>query len=124
MKNRVVVPEGMLKAVGEESNWRDMGNVEILLQSALRWLTENPIVPDENQVSEVSRSWCARESRVFIGYSDFSAEWQRRMFLATEEENNDSVDEVSFIEFCSNYPYVAHKSLAKAFRLGQKSVKK
>lgn len=96
MEKKIVVPPGMLDAVSDEmcQRWRyrkedwpsvkktDAANLSFSLETALRWLAENPIVPTEKQFAKL--------------YDDLSGvndgkltqrgviEWQRRMFLAPE----------------------------------------
>ena len=85
---RVIVPEGMVKAA--IFAWRlhpirgypPEDAVCKAVEAALRWLSENPIVPTMEQATEMSDSGhpCVLDG---VWYA---TEWQRRMFLAPEPE--------------------------------------
>ena len=75
---RYIVPEGMLKAAHDEAV-RSAGQIGKCLEAGLRWLSENPIVPTEQQLSDI-----AADAHVCM--DEVIAEWQRRMFLAPEPE--------------------------------------
>ena len=89
MSERMIkVPEGMMEAarlVTQNDEWI----TKTILQAALLWLSENPIVPTEQQWDEC----CAAVSRRYtesVGpshsfrHAEITAEFQRRMFLASE----------------------------------------
>ena len=57
-----------------------------ILEAALRWLAENPIVPTVEQCNEIARMWFAKHD-FNATPRDFIAEWQRRMFAAPEPED-------------------------------------
>ena len=97
MEKKIVIPDGMLDAFED-------AHVEYLLkhksdplvpmkacifalEAALRWLSENPIVPTMEQATEMSDSGhpCVLDG---VWYA---TEWQRRMFLALEPEAPESV---------------------------------
>ena len=86
-ERRVVVPDGMLKAA-VPCYLPDRQLVHSILEAALLWLSENPIVPTSEQLHSIIGKlpmamcdivWTERD-RALI------AEWQRRMFLAPEPE--------------------------------------
>ena len=87
--NKYVVPDGMFKSAtdswGLESDAMRKCT-KIILEAALRWQSENPIVPTDRQWYE-----CVNESQK-LGYpsnelyAHAAAEWQRRMYLAPEPE--------------------------------------
>ena len=142
---KILVPEGMLKASVEAVRDRSEfgfhfidnkdearivaqtgdrtvlnvtrhGTEQDTLEAALLWLSENPIVPTNEQTQGVCDS-------IFVGPEnlldprDAMVEWQRRMFLAPEpevpEEIKDLVD--SF-----NLP-IYKEGLKESFRRGLKS---
>lgn len=85
-----VVPEGMLKAVHDASRNFEQRLPEgfyfaPLLKAALRGLSENPIVPTDEQIDSMSRGlhW-GWDSEWRTHVRDWCVEWQRRMFLAPE----------------------------------------
>lgn len=92
-KIEVQIPDGMMKAVKSKFPDREMSDVHIVtvkgvLEAALRWLSENPILPTAEQlystigklpVAMCDIVWTERD-RAMI------AEWQRIMFLALEPE--------------------------------------
>ena len=97
-EKRISVPEGMLKAAvsaawkhigfsSPHASSRVAGEIEesflVSLEAALRWLSENPIVPNELQFSRLYD-----ESDLKDGRLTYHAviEWQLRMFDAPEPE--------------------------------------
>ena len=96
-EKKIVVPEGMIRAVedrcgdlckygGKSQSVRFVSQTAV--EAALRWLSENPILPTAEQlystigklpVAMCDIVWTERD-RALI------AEWQRRMFLAPEPE--------------------------------------
>jgi hypothetical protein len=85
----VIVPEGMLKAV-EDIFMRSWFSPKRVLEAALRWLAENPIVPTEEQVDAMARhhekDGGSLSDTGVLFERDAIAEWQRRMFLAPDQE--------------------------------------
>lgn len=90
MSEKIVVPEGMRKSATRawlESEYEKPDVIRISLEAALRWLSENPIVPTDTQAYDL---W---QSQILSGktHSDnelaklCAVEWQRRMFLAAPE---------------------------------------
>jgi hypothetical protein len=86
MTKKIVVPEGMLKAVCETYS----DSVEVCIEKALLWLSENPIVPSHEQWEKMTmdvhkeRGWSVTNLDDHAGLA--IEEWQRRMFLAPEPE--------------------------------------
>lgn len=79
---KVVVPEKMLDAVNGASvvaqNLHDESLFE-MLEAALRWLSENPIVPTVEQSSDMMEKFPVNTTR------NVCVEWQRRMFLKPDD---------------------------------------
>ena len=94
MESRIVIPDGMLKAAVDAA-WGGPIHVGggalagIVLEAALRWLSENPIVPTRQNLEDMRTDWedtpeqNAEKVVLFLIY-----EWQRRMFLAPEPEDD------------------------------------
>jgi hypothetical protein len=101
---KIKVPEGMLEAAHNPCVYELMRLkpglgigyaaadapclTEVILEAALRWLSENPIVPTEERAQEM---WSAKQqyeghfaSWEFVRWG--ACEWQRRMFLALDED--------------------------------------
>jgi len=97
---KIVVPEGMMKAA--IFAWRlhpirgypPEDAVCKAVEAALRWLSENPIVPSEAQLRKMEDEVLGKEG-ILMGnrLSEIGAitEWQRRCFLAPEPEAPESV---------------------------------
>ena len=89
-ETKIKIPEGMLEAAAMELS--DVGfrsdviayDVKRMLKAALRWLSENPIVPTDAQIEEMK----IKLVPVHPHWSNIVAEWQRRMFLAPEPETS------------------------------------
>lgn len=121
-EKKIKVPEGMLKAAREAT--RQWLLTEVALEAALRWLSENPIVPTDEQYSDLSAEL------VKYNYSlpsmKFAAiEWQRRMFLASEPEIPEEVrDFHAWAEvYFGSHPELENikDNFMKAYRRGKES---
>jgi hypothetical protein len=89
-EKKILVPKGMLNeacrgtCVGQEIRWSE-AICQVPLEAALRWLSQNPIVPSDD--------WIARklivsdpELRSTATAAQLIREWQGCMFLAPEKE--------------------------------------
>ena len=131
-ERRVVVPDGMLKAA-VPCYLPDRQLVHSILEAALLWLSENPIVPTSEQLHSIIGKlpmamcdivWTERD-RALI------AEWQRRMFLAPEPEVPEEIkDLLSNPEQFDPHPFfggkiglheVVEAIAVEAFRRGKAS---
>lgn len=82
-ERKIVVPEGMLKAAWDtEAPFLLKSGIKSALESALRWLSENPIVPTDEQVE----SFSTEPMSVTAWAKAWAAEWQRQMFVAPEPQ--------------------------------------
>ena len=81
---KIIIPEGMLKAAQYNAErQRYFGNPVVYVEPALRWLSENPIVPNLEEVSEMYKiNRFHGIDKPLQVYGDIAVEWQRRMFLA------------------------------------------
>lgn len=130
MERKILVPEGMLKAAMDwavTNHVHGMVVVGGVVEAALRWLSENPIVPSEAEMAKIMAYW--REGHPENFYIYCSVEWQRRMFLAPElevpEEFNKAVifilDEVSRRETAPSNAVPKLFKAFEAYRRGQKA---
>ena len=109
-ETKIVVPEGMLNAgraaysgyVTAEKGARR------IIEAALRWLSENPIVPTDGFLKEMlcrdffgGQNWTDLQVFFFGGQNwtdpqvfKFCEEWQRRMFLAPEPEVPEAIKDL------------------------------
>jgi hypothetical protein len=80
-EHRTVVPKGMFQAAKESFWMKTPESLEAALEAALRWLSENPIMPTREQASYMydGHRGAHDETVQFC-----MTEWQRRMFLAPE----------------------------------------
>ena len=87
---RYLVPEGMLKSARDRSDQSNRGyvmrGIEEILEVALRWLAENPIVPSAEETQQMFEH-CHGDWNLMW------AEWSSRMFLAPEPEDGEAVKE-------------------------------
>lgn len=143
MSDKIVVPAGMLKAA--EYAFMVPLNVvcheyplvvhilknqlPVALEAALRWLSENPIVPTNEQTQGVCDS-------IFVGPEnlldprDAMVEWQRRMrmFLATEPEIPEEIkdllsltDPITGVALLTGLTEHGKSVIIEAYRRGQKA---
>lgn len=81
--NKIKVPERMLQAVYLDTcpcsvKYKEM---EKYLESALRWLSENSIIPTEEQILAEAKATRLVDAAMHVQWIGW---WQRRMFLAPE----------------------------------------
>lgn len=123
-EKNIKVPEGMMKASYDAHLLLGKMGAQIptVLEAALRWLSENPIVPTPEQARELIGPMVVLNETSLI----FAIEaWQRRMFLAPETEVP-GLDDVleSFISYMktSKPPTLAEvEAKLEAYRRGQRS---
>jgi hypothetical protein len=95
-ERKIAVPEGMLKAaldgLGIEIVEARRQYVENALEAALRWLSLHPVVPTKEQtvvLRDLDTNISAQYGQTAPTCASVSAVvtfWQRRMFLAPEQE--------------------------------------
>jgi len=106
MEKKIVVPEGMLRAAwhaqlpadnptfewdeGDELNRKFYRRI---FEAALRWLSENPIVPTLEQTESMRHLFHITDKPLSV-YQNVAVEWQRRCFLAPEPEVPEDVKEL------------------------------
>jgi hypothetical protein len=129
VEKKIVVPQGMIeRAVQATCHFpiamalHDSITPEILA-AALRWLSENPIVPTEAQALAIVSSKPPAIMNAFDNWEVArwgACEWQRRMFLAPDEDDpiKDLMEEWAGSKEGQN---PMQKALREAFRRGQKS---
>lgn len=130
---KIKVPEGMLEAFHKAENhhgfkWDDVV-LDKMLEAALRWLSENPVVPTEEQLDDLIKGFTEeldtmQPNEAVPSPSAWCAvEWQRRMFFSEEEDLPAQVKEAIYRHFGAN-PADWVKDLARdAYRLGQQHPK-
>ena len=96
---RYVVPEGMKQAAEEEYLYdgqsRDVCR-KVILEAALRWQAENPIVPTHAEVERILEmvQFQGLRGTSLDRLQDFVAMWQRRMYLAPEPEVSEGIKDL------------------------------
>lgn len=136
-KKKIVVPKGMLEAALDGPGIESVKEtrrlyVEACIEASMRWLSENPIVPSDDQRDEIICAW-DKFGRLQEGSGDFFRwsliEWQRRMFLAPEPDVPEAfkeavigiLDQINQNALApSNAVPQLHAAL-EAYRRGQKS---
>jgi hypothetical protein len=122
---RVEVPEGMLQAgraaysgyvTAEEGARR-------ILEAALRWQSENPVVPTDSQAYELSGIGISTDKRSIsrtgiVTTQGIVEEWQRRMYLAPEPEVPEEVKDLMY----KGGEMEVDKRIIEAYRRGRGSV--
>jgi len=94
-----MVPEGMRSAVAK-AVLSECGRVDyhpqirVALEAALRWLSENPIVPTEEQWGQCLKAYDDVGKTGWECAVLFVAEWQRRMFDAPPDPYAQKRDQI------------------------------
>lgn len=120
-EKKIVVPEGMVQAAEAACDRRNGATCRQQLEAALRWLSENPIVPTDEQAKELqNRYYGDGHLQQGSAFAYAAVEWQRRMFLAPEPEVPEELREHwkqgnGLEESCHN------QTLLLGYRLGQKA---
>lgn len=126
--SKYTVPEEGLKATVEAmknpsgtkflstEQWASLG-----LEAFIRWQSENPIVPTEDQ-SEELRSNHYRDINSVSFVRSIVVKWQRRMYLAPEPEVPEEIKDLLYNKYATSPPFERHNNLViEAYRRGQKS---
>lgn len=132
-EKKIVVPEGMLKAaIAVIENYDDVvGNgqceefrIELIVEAALRWLSENPIVPTKDDLAMVRLLYFDRKH--LDGKStvtDFVVGWQRRMFIAPEPEVPEEIEDLLLpYDMATADGYAINVAIIEAYRRGRSGV--
>ena len=117
-ETRIIVPMGMLKEVvdAEAKSVVPFDQLETL-SIGLRWLSENPIVPTEDQMAQIMCAHVANWEQI---RSRIEA-WQRRMFVAPEPEVPEEIkDLVEGMSWNSS----TWRRILEAYRRGRQSAVK
>ena len=82
---RIRVPDGMVRAVWDR--WESQSDFqmiprraffELTLETALKWLSENPIFPNMEE--------CGKLHRDYLYFTQMFEAWQRKMFLEPDPD--------------------------------------
>ena len=126
-ERKIVVPEGMLRAVrkrypANRDNFSEAATRADLID-ALRWLSENPIKPNDAQMQAL---WDDSASCGPFGTAKFAViEWQRRMFLAPEPEVPEEIADMLLTRGChknvEGFKDELNLRILEAFNRGKKA---
>ena len=125
--SKIVVPDGMLKAFKDSMDAQCafvVGHdaIELALEAALLWLSENPIVPDDKIAHELWKVALELDpDRNENGHAakNLVIEWQRRMFLSSEPEIPEEIKDL-LVEGIAPTLNQNH-SIIEAYRRGKAS---
>ena len=126
-EKRIVIPQGMTAAAHNATGLENNGNkyyyISRGLEAALFWMSENPIVPSEDQVkgmikgTDLHWGW---DSEWPSHTRDWLIEWQRRMFLAPEPEVPKELEDLLCAKSDTFNKHFDDR-IIEAFRRGQKA---
>ena len=123
MEKKIVVPAEMLKAAiptfAADSYADAKGIATAILEAALYWLSENPMVPTAKQRDAVVKS-ATLNGQMTTNYACLMIEWQRHMFLAPEPEVPEEIRNL-FVAEVSEPASEFNARVVEAYRLGQAS---
>jgi len=129
-EKRYVIPKGMLEAAILSHPFDPRTKfIPEMLEAALRWLSDNPIVPTAKQSAELESLCRINDEPMCMDAIFYCSEWQRRMFLAPEPEVPEEVKDL-LVDASVRYPDVPRSVpgyyndlILEAFRRGQKAGK-
>ncbi len=138
---KIVVPEGMLQAAwervgakmkeyvgeGKGNTIAELHVARLSVEAALEWLSEHPITPDEQQAYAMAQEKSRFPFDAWEWTRWGAVEWQRRMFLAPPEAEEELPD--LLIAPIKNVLFppgmvdvdVANERIREAYRRGQKA---
>jgi len=121
---RVVIPEGMLQVGRAAYNayvTADRGAI-FILEAALRWLSENPVVPTPEQTKKLLATVQFGAGREIDPHliENLLLAWQRRMFLAPEPEVPEAIKDLLYAGNGLTSGDI-DKKVIEAYRRGQKA---
>lgn len=134
-EKKIVVPTGMIEAAHVAWQMHPIRGydpddaINKALEAAIRWLSENPIVPTRKQWDEIGAS-PEVYGHVYSNSDEAEIElcvaWQRRMFLAPEPEIPEAVKDL--LEFWIDIGNAetssdTNRRILEAYRRGQKNPK-
>ena len=99
-EKRYVVPDGMLKAAmdsrklisGQVTGWSDALCLQVL-EAALGWLAENPLMPEPEQWSQLFKDY-GKVVSVEDQLKWTLYQWQKRMFLEPQQTDHDRIKDL------------------------------
>ena len=122
----IVVPEDMLKATDNMNFHFQRDERKRLIEAALHWLSEHPIVPTTvqcMQIYDTVRGSPVRGGGTWDESRECYAEWQRRMFRELEPEVPEAIKDLlwdeSIDKMCARSR--ANADIIEAYRRGQQS---
>jgi hypothetical protein len=138
-ERRIVVPDGMLKAATDAActvlDQRHEVVVGAALEAALRWLADNPPLPEIKQLESLWNSLpdSTGQYPYWQKIREVMWQWQTRVFLAVEPEVPEEVKDLLLVDAVNFeipngaklYGSAADRNAAiiEAFRRGQKAGK-
>ena len=142
-ERKIVVPGDML-AAAYSANEVKLETVQQVLEAALLWLSENPIMPTPEECRDMiyrfglqgERSPHDDRPRISPTQAhNLIVNWQRRMFLAPQPEIPEAVRDLLYPDFTSAMDIVSdvkptrtearyQQSILEAYRRGQNSTQK
>jgi hypothetical protein len=125
IEQRYAVPEGMLKAASDVfSRCRtDGAHLNFALEAALRWQSENPPCPTDEDLEVLQRD---AEGSVDLGFARrkwYTVEWIRRMYLAPEPEVLEEIKDLLYDPKDGPTKVGRNDAIIEAYRRGQKEGK-
>lgn len=113
---KYVVPDGMYKAA---IYYQDSGiQCSAALEAAMGWLAENPVIPSEEWVKNLLLGAHPELTKVTI-ISSIIAQWQREMFLSSEEIPKEIKDLLFDNDYRPTVTKGVNERIEEAFRRGK-----
>lgn len=114
----IMIPKGMMEAVGYENNAFAQELARRVIISALVWLTENPVLPLDEEAARIVDE--THFSTLTARCIEFARLWQQRMFLAPEPEVPNDVKELLYPD-PNGVNFDVNHTILEAYRRGQRS---
>lgn len=132
--SKIKVPEGMWEAAKKAllesppSVYAERGASRICSEAALRWLSENPIVPTDEQIETEAIKQTgfypnqSAKKEAFVLGAKWAFEHQRRVFLAPVPDPDEAIKDL-LDPLDPNNRFLANQRILEAYRRGQQHAK-
>ena len=123
--SNIKIPDRMLEAAISSVQDCEFDRYRVFLESALRWLSENPIVPTKEQTKTLwgnanGKNICYLSDLETLVIQNACKEWQSIMFVEPEPEIPEDIRPLLRMDIMGDWVKI-HSTIIEAYRRGQRS---